>query len=227
MARDWKNEAAYDYTNDHTPELWAWEFLRRNSEYRKDWKKMLAKFKCDPENHRLPFDDARSKWNLLGGEIIDPDLDLDKVAVQHPLNIFYEAGVLYYENYFSILKVQDLEDSQAVLLFDLSMPIKTQYERVEKELLELQEEFLKGKKIPVRRNKNKQVLWKRYIRILDAYAANIKPKDIAAIIFPNIKNEYPEFSGTKNVHASFTEAQRLVNGKYLKILQESSKLKMR
>ena len=39
--KDWRNKAVYDYTNDLDLNGWAWEFLRRNPEYRKDWKKEL------------------------------------------------------------------------------------------------------------------------------------------------------------------------------------------
>lgn len=35
--RDWTDSKAYEFTSALTPEQWAWEFLRRNPEYRSQW----------------------------------------------------------------------------------------------------------------------------------------------------------------------------------------------
>jgi hypothetical protein len=35
---DWRDPASYNYTRDLTREGWAWEFLRRNPNYRKSWR---------------------------------------------------------------------------------------------------------------------------------------------------------------------------------------------
>jgi hypothetical protein len=37
MERNWRNEAGYIFGDDFLPSAWAWEFLRRNPEYQKDW----------------------------------------------------------------------------------------------------------------------------------------------------------------------------------------------
>ncbi|MDQ7074113.1 MAG: DUF6499 domain-containing protein [Gammaproteobacteria bacterium] len=34
---EWSDATAYEYTQGHDSALWAWQFLRRNSEYRRDW----------------------------------------------------------------------------------------------------------------------------------------------------------------------------------------------
>lgn len=34
---DWTKPEDYSFLNDASPEVWAWEFLRRNEAYRKDW----------------------------------------------------------------------------------------------------------------------------------------------------------------------------------------------
>lgn len=38
----WRSEAAYDYIDKLTPGDLAWEFLRRNPEYRQSYQEMLA-----------------------------------------------------------------------------------------------------------------------------------------------------------------------------------------
>jgi hypothetical protein len=42
---DWREPADYAFTENLTPTGWAWEFLRRNPEYRADWKAVAAVLK--------------------------------------------------------------------------------------------------------------------------------------------------------------------------------------
>ncbi|MGH6760361.1 MAG: transcriptional regulator domain-containing protein [Phyllobacterium sp.] len=56
----WRSEAAYDYIDKLTPGDLAWEFLRRNPEYRKSYQELLA-------TGRLTEDVARDfaeQWGL-------------------------------------------------------------------------------------------------------------------------------------------------------------------
>ncbi len=39
---DWRSDAAYDYIDKLTPGDLAWEFLRRNPEYRKSYQELVA-----------------------------------------------------------------------------------------------------------------------------------------------------------------------------------------
>ncbi len=43
MQPDWQDDAAYEYTKTLDLEGWAWEFLRRNPEYKADWAEFLKK----------------------------------------------------------------------------------------------------------------------------------------------------------------------------------------
>ena len=42
--RDWRNPKDYEFTQSLNPHQWAWEFLRRNPEYRKDWHLALEEY---------------------------------------------------------------------------------------------------------------------------------------------------------------------------------------
>ena len=42
---DWRNEDDYERTKTLSAEGWAWEFLRRNPEYRKDYEKLCVERK--------------------------------------------------------------------------------------------------------------------------------------------------------------------------------------
>lgn len=43
MQSDWQNDAAYKYTKKLDWAGWAWEFLRRNPEYKADWAEFIKK----------------------------------------------------------------------------------------------------------------------------------------------------------------------------------------
>ncbi len=47
MPQDWRSEAAYAYLNDLKPAELAWEFLRRNPEYQRDYR-TAANAPADP-----------------------------------------------------------------------------------------------------------------------------------------------------------------------------------
>jgi hypothetical protein len=56
---DWKNSDLYPTGNEVPPERWAWEFLRRNADYRADFEKMTS------ELATLASNDPTEKTNSL------------------------------------------------------------------------------------------------------------------------------------------------------------------
>ncbi len=55
---DWRDASSYAYTQALSSEGWAWEFLRRNPDYRAAWSQR-SHFPPD-ESHRSQARDARS-----------------------------------------------------------------------------------------------------------------------------------------------------------------------
>ena len=49
---DWRKESDYDYTKTLREDGWAWEFLRRNPQYTKEWKKTLSKHQAEDKPRR-------------------------------------------------------------------------------------------------------------------------------------------------------------------------------
>jgi hypothetical protein len=47
--REWRSEAAYTYLNDLKPAELAWEFLRRNPNYRRDYRTAVGGTAGQPE----------------------------------------------------------------------------------------------------------------------------------------------------------------------------------
>lgn len=67
----WATEAAYDYTRFLSVDAWAWEFLRRNSDYAADWERATKSLAVDrisiDTSIELPRHEADcfSKWGLI------------------------------------------------------------------------------------------------------------------------------------------------------------------
>ncbi|MGO4683503.1 transcriptional regulator domain-containing protein [Hyphomicrobium sp. 2TAF46] len=83
----WRNESAYDYIDDLDPAALAWEFLRRNRDYRKEYARVMRGSGIDAaaasglaEHWGLRFcpesRDGRAAWRdplePLGGPRDDP-----------------------------------------------------------------------------------------------------------------------------------------------------------
>lgn len=241
VSKDWKNEKDYDYTKDHTPELWAWEFLRRNPEYRKDWEKTLALWEnaiddkpnlwaqlfnvdCSKENYQtrtLPFKGARDKWGLFLPEIINPSID--KPLVEWPFSFFHTYG--YYYGKDDLDNFPDLKSTEVLAVFDMAKPIQQQLEYF-KELLEEDQNYLLAyTELNIPEVKNKPGYRKDYIRILDALEVNAETKEIASVIFPSEENSKPEYHGNRMVRDSLVAAKKFRDGMYRNFLQKPSEWK--
>ena len=57
---DWRSAAAYAYVNDLTPAELAWEFLRRNPNYQREFRTAVSQI---PEEEEIPEESARP-WGL-------------------------------------------------------------------------------------------------------------------------------------------------------------------
>lgn len=64
---DWEREDAFDYADDLTLPQWAWEFLRRNPDYRKSWETAGAGFVATPHDRQSTLMEATDVSTLLNG----------------------------------------------------------------------------------------------------------------------------------------------------------------
>ena len=48
-ASDWRSSATYEYLNDLDPAEFAWEYLRRNPEYRRDFRTIVREPTSDDD----------------------------------------------------------------------------------------------------------------------------------------------------------------------------------
>ena len=61
MSGDWRNDADYDYCDDLTPEQVAFEFLRRNPDYKSDFRKGSDELPKASTSEPAP---AAARWGL-------------------------------------------------------------------------------------------------------------------------------------------------------------------
>ena len=64
MQRDWRNPDDYAFTRDLSPELWAWQFLRRNPEYRKDYDWFISAWRELEADYGVAPNRDFSRWKL-------------------------------------------------------------------------------------------------------------------------------------------------------------------
>lgn len=60
---DWRNPNSYDFPPAHFLRLWAWEFLRRNPKYQRDWYNhyVRGELRWVPENERIKSAEEKTR----------------------------------------------------------------------------------------------------------------------------------------------------------------------
>jgi len=62
--RDWRNPDDYAFTNDLSSELWAWQFLRRNPGYRKDYDWFVTAWRALEADYGVAPNRDFPRWKL-------------------------------------------------------------------------------------------------------------------------------------------------------------------
>jgi len=225
--RDWRNKDDYKDMKGFSLEQWAWEFLRRNSEYIQEWetinrlpqeKKMYEFFKTGAHKWGLRrYVDPNQSYNRtvkflpLGGDIIEPiEVSPRVITINRSLN----------------RNPRPDQKGNVYIQFNLHAPINPQIERSRKNLKSLQKKFSKGSKTKkVYKPPTDYENWINALRVFDAKRECPVPKlkDIAEIIFPTFSNSHPDYQGNTHVRDAFDAAKECINSKHLEILNYPSK----
>lgn len=155
--KDWRDEKNYEYITDFSNEIfWAWEFLRRNAEYQKDWKKIYPKFINERDdfyknskeqniqtpsyghpklevNHRgfmAISKDATHKWKLFKG-YFNPLNDIPSYPIFNGILPVILAGKIQGQMGFKDV----VPDGKYAIVIDPELNIETQIEIAKHELL--------------------------------------------------------------------------------------------
>ncbi len=235
--RDWKKITDYEYLKNLKPCQWAWEFLRRNAEYIKEFKELIPEelerrkeLLSDPEIKGLKcFDGIRNtnpdnvhfsihfgneyclaKYGIL--YMVNPKNDNPfPNPFRQRLSIqdgTFHGGNIAFGNFIDF----DIEGDYIPVVFDVTRPIKPQIQHAQKQLLLWQKDREKNIKIhKIESN------WTDYIRILDAKAKNIIDDKIAKVIFPTLDNVYPNYCRNDNFRKALKRAKYLSEKGYREI----------
>jgi hypothetical protein len=194
---DWRDPEQYRFPPDFHSYRWAWEFLRRNPEYRKDWDALLVRFNFTKDSEvpagafpGLPSTEANEKWGLTQG-YINPNWD-------DPPNLEFRLP-------YGRVRIGNLSDDtklpQVWAQFSLAYPLKPQLEVLGEGLRGLQKHFQ-----PATLPKRHRGLWPRYLRLLDARAAGAQLKEMAGLL----SAELPDAIDERQVSDQLRAAQRLI-----------------
>lgn len=198
---DWRKASDYCFPSDYPSFRWAWEFLRRNSEYRKAWDAALSRYLArtgefiafpgvteiletglvqktyigvttDHNDPRFSLPLREGdKWRLIFGMLNPKNETPDRLA----FSVGYGHVKFFPENQEQ--KISPAGPHYAWAAFDLTLPLQLQTESV----LETLRREKKWQQIKSRRVIHHRGKWPYYLRLLDADLSRprVKPGQIA------------------------------------------------
>jgi len=226
---DWRDASQYEFVRDLSHRAVAWEFLRRNPEYRKGWldykdlqQRAFADLKAQDSDRltdtvlewtrEVCVHRTSRRWCLAQWESPD-DSPIEPVFV-----FPYRFNVMA-----SVRKQRGLvlhTKEAGIFRFDINRPINPQVERVRRELLRLQAE-VKGKGAPVKRAYKVERALKEapvLLRILDA--GDAYSFEVHDVLFPdNTERGYEAMM--KHISKKRKQAERIMQTDYMLIAENS------
>ena len=196
--------ASRTYRENLSPQGFAWEFLRRNPDYKKDYADWNAERANDEESVHSPITE---KWALLIGPR-DPNVQ-GTPTTEHFFDVPGLAGRV-------AVASRELGRSMTSTNFDLSAPLEPQIKAAEKFLRERQEWLVESEGLTarVKSTKYKMPDLVKYLKILDLITIGATNDDIAAICWPFASNSHPEFSGRQRAAKAKQVATYIRDGGY-------------
>jgi hypothetical protein len=177
---DWRDPAQYPHPRDCSLRHWAWEFLRRNPEYRSLWREHIEPF-YDPAfryhdqdvglvgpAHGVPHSAQAELVHRFGLDSFPPSPN------DHRPPLFIRSGLRYTGEREARLL---LYEGQIAVIFDLTRPIGRQMATARR--LFVKEQRQAGH----RKHRNRIGHFPPYLRTLDAVDAGATHTEIGAALF--------------------------------------------
>jgi hypothetical protein len=228
LSPDWDYDDNYSYMDELSLDQWAWEFLKRNQKYIKEWDRLTSHLTDAQKNftncYELLADLADRRafrpelcdatiWGLRHGYLNPaPNIKYHNISFIP----FWEGGPIHLISgkfkgtIINDLPFFDIQAGKVLLPFNFKQPIGPQIRNTQKELLRLQRKS-KAKMRTIFKPRRHE--WKLLIRIWDARVAGLKNREIARALLPN------EFSrdntaAMKAVYDKRKQAQRYIENDY-------------
>jgi hypothetical protein len=238
----WWDPGAYP-GSDASLTQWAWEFLRRNPDYRRCWEKVQPFFDvaAGVENLEAWWEEAQQQqaaWmqsNPAKGTAFKNVSPVQQMvdrfgACGDPrrgdyVPAFDVGGISFHvplcEGALAALKGKsqfrgnelELKGNQVAVVFDCDRPINAQLARAKIILDQRRRARSKDAKEPRPRTDK----FTSYLQILDAVDAGATIAEIAERLFPKLKDRYPEHRGAQRVRNHLAAARDLRGRGYLRL----------
>ena len=220
---DWKDPTQYP-DGSESPTRFAWEFLRRNPDYQADFAEYCRQTDAGVEfDYDPPLQDGEShsdylsrvgnvyrsvsisrlfldKWGLLSGS---------HYRVPNPAGpgANFKAGIGTSSPGPESDAFQD--DTKLILSFDLSLPLKIQFDRA-LAYAKFDQEMFRQRGGQVRDLRPRIEKFPHYLRVLDAKLWGHTNSEIAAQLLPHIEDGHDSgHIASKRIHDDLRAAQRL------------------
>jgi hypothetical protein len=209
---DWTDAGAYRFTESLSVAQWAWEFLRRNPAYQRDWRWFDARWTELESAYGKPPDrdfqawkrDPRA-WVVAGEDEGECRVDQDKVLIEcwmgakwgfykFPLDPATDNPVspeqLTWRDAPTPVAVANSEDCDASaqaaarvpVLFELDLPLRPQIERVHRHLKSRQHRLRREGRLTLRTRSALAPHWRALLRCVDALCVGATPARIGAVL---------------------------------------------
>lgn len=203
---DWTNDAVYQRLAESDGPAWAWEFLRRNPQYQAEWRAFMevwnaleAQYGSPPNRDFCAWKNDPRAW--VPADQCDGDcrVDHDKVLIECALGARWgfhkfppdprddaavaEHRISWREQPDRQLSIEPDQaaacrtDKQALLCFDLDLPLRPQFELAKRELQMMQRRRVR-QGMPMRSVRGMAAQLVEQLKVLDALSAGIEPCEL-------------------------------------------------
>jgi hypothetical protein len=188
--------------------IWAWEFLRRNDQYRNFWKTKIEPFLNDEGGiAHIGRNSAGEIWPFLAELRTQFGVENPSPPWSATPSHFCCAGIRYTDNMFKRPQTIELEDHELAFFIDLRWPLKSQFAKASR--------VAERKQVNAKRGARKSNRYPLYLRILDAECSGAPRNLIEQTLFPKMENVFPQNRRTKTFENHRAEARRLCSSGYL------------
>lgn len=237
---DWTDASQYPDSDSTRIEQWVWEFVRRNPQYQVDWETEYAGYpKRQPSRPGLftagvdPEEAIYTTYAEHGRSYYLDEYGLSYVinpAVAEPserfLHFNFKPGRVHLPGHYTDSENEEPDDI-AFVTIDLNYPLARQFMIARVSLAQLQHtrEIMFQKK--TRGKHNSPSNWPGYLRVLDAVKKDVSNEHIAACIYPDHSNTYPDYNGNQTVRDDLAAAERLRDRDFRHMILQQPQAKLK